>query len=234
MEQSTNHVKAEGLVSEVVYVTCQGEGPFQGLYPVSLIRFKDCLLACPFCDTKDRKALPPGHVIVTEALQRSIIVTGGEPLLRPHIEWLWKIVDLQEEHQFHFETSLSFPLSNEVFEFLSANDCILSISPKPFSELLLYSFIRSLKQLRSFVSDEQVFLKLLLPNPFPLDKAQDICFEVFKTVFPESKVVLMPLTDKNGRFSKEKFRQEVSLFHVKHGSEEFILSPRLHFLLEFD
>lgn len=71
-----------------IFNTLQGEGRQTGR-PCVFIRFSGCNLHCPWCDTD----FSPKMTLSLEALltrleafsERSIIFTGGEPLLQPHL-----------------------------------------------------------------------------------------------------------------------------------------------------
>ncbi len=71
-----------------IFETLQGEGRNTGR-PCIFIRFSGCNLACPWCDTDFSPRL---HLSLEQLLAqvatfsaRSIIFTGGEPLLQPEL-----------------------------------------------------------------------------------------------------------------------------------------------------
>ena len=69
-----------------IFQSLQGEGRHTGR-PCLFIRFAGCNLACPWCDTDHapRLRLKAEALLarVAESGARSVILTGGEPLLQP-------------------------------------------------------------------------------------------------------------------------------------------------------
>ena len=85
-------MKAEYQVVEH-FVSINGEGPLAGQLAV-FIRFKGCNLSCAYCDTKwanegDAPFIPMTaeeiHQYILGTGVRNVTLTGGEPLLQPHI-----------------------------------------------------------------------------------------------------------------------------------------------------
>ncbi len=69
-----------------IFETLQGEGRNTGR-PCIFIRFSGCNLACPWCDTdfSPREDLSIDEILsrLTAFSSKSVILTGGEPLLQP-------------------------------------------------------------------------------------------------------------------------------------------------------
>ncbi len=74
-----------------IFESLQGEGFNTGM-PAIFIRFGECNLACPWCDTDYNtwKRLSLAEVMeqVHRHSARNIIITGGEPTIQPDIEAL--------------------------------------------------------------------------------------------------------------------------------------------------
>lgn len=71
-----------------IFNTLQGEGRNTGR-PCVFLRFSGCNLACPWCDTdfSPKATQEIDELLETLATfkEKSIIFTGGEPLLQPHL-----------------------------------------------------------------------------------------------------------------------------------------------------
>src|SRR5436305_8347340 len=81
-------------IAEIFY-SIQGEGRLAGV-PSAFLRTSGCNLRCGFCDSPYTSWEPKGESLtVTQILARVAkfptryaVVTGGEPLIAPHIEEL--------------------------------------------------------------------------------------------------------------------------------------------------
>ena len=85
-----------------VFDSMQGEGDWMGTY-CTFIRLPGCNYKCPFCDTDFSKA----EAVLdtdTQAMQRHVVITGGEPTIHPRIGEL--IMNLKNKgHIVHVETN---------------------------------------------------------------------------------------------------------------------------------
>lgn len=74
-----------------IFETLQGEGRNTGK-PCVFVRFAGCNLQCPWCDTDYSATAHLSEAELLEAIARfptkSVIFTGGEPLLQPGLEAL--------------------------------------------------------------------------------------------------------------------------------------------------
>lgn len=109
------------------FYSIQGEGSRSGV-PAVFIRLQDCILACPYCDSKfaSRSTTEPKYVLETkedvekfadlvatapsdEVPAQLVVITGGEPLMKNNLPLLSALVNrLQNKHELEvdFETTL--------------------------------------------------------------------------------------------------------------------------------
>lgn len=99
------------------FVSINGEGAHAGEIAV-FIRFKNCNLSCPYCDTKwASRGVTQSEFFTAEQLAqwifehdiRNVTLTGGEPLLQKDLP---ELVDLltQNNHRVEIETNGSIAL----------------------------------------------------------------------------------------------------------------------------
>jgi len=96
-------------VSEV-FNSIQAEGRYTGV-PVVFLRLQKCTRNCSFCDTQYHK-VGKSVSIVSLAKQlskqplRTIVITGGEPLLQwEGIVELWRVLNKDKHFNIHLETN---------------------------------------------------------------------------------------------------------------------------------
>lgn len=74
-----------------IFETLQGEGYNTGM-PSIFVRFGKCNLACSWCDTNYHqfKMMSLDEIMqqIHQFSARNIIITGGEPTIQPHLEYL--------------------------------------------------------------------------------------------------------------------------------------------------
>lgn len=109
-------------------MSVQGEGMLAGV-PSSFVRLTGCNLRCVWCDSPESSWRPTGDAHSLEALvrwcaagPRHVVVTGGEPLLSPHVGALTRALS-QAGHHITIETAGT----------LDAEDLrcdLMSLSPK--------------------------------------------------------------------------------------------------------
>lgn len=113
-------------ISEKFY-SISGEGPSAGV-PAIFVRLQDCVLSCPYCDSKfaSRATSEPKYILETkqeveqfadlvatappdEVPASLVIITGGEPLMKNNLPLLGSLARrLQSKHdiEVNFETTL--------------------------------------------------------------------------------------------------------------------------------
>jgi len=111
-----------------IFFSVQGEGVYTGR-PAVFVRFAGCNLQCPFCDTKfDLFSENSGEDIIdrirsVSAGCRTVVLTGGEPLLQVGSNLIDKLVILG--YTVLIETN-----GTRIPRFLSHNRVFITVSPK--------------------------------------------------------------------------------------------------------
>ncbi|WP_035589786.1 7-carboxy-7-deazaguanine synthase QueE [Hippea jasoniae] len=145
MKNSTN-------ISEIFY-SIQGEGSFIGM-PAVFVRFCECNLRCPFCDTKYALncSNPMTEIEIFKQVEsfrcKNIIFTGGEPALRDN--FIAHFIKKYPQFRYFIETNGTIFLQNSA----SLLDHIV-VSPKMFA--LNLDVLKKYKELKAefkFVVDE--------------------------------------------------------------------------------
>lgn len=101
------------------FISINGEGVLAGQLAV-FIRFKGCNLACSYCDTAWANEEQAACTSMTEHQiyqyikdtgVKNVTLTGGEPLLQPHILTLLKVLAGDKDLRIEIETNGSIDLS---------------------------------------------------------------------------------------------------------------------------
>ncbi len=118
---NTNQQSCSYPVNDI-FSSIQGEGFWTGL-PVTFIRFAHCNLSCSFCDTdySVRERLTAEEILERVLLYsaRTLIVTGGEPLIHP-LENLLKIFK-RTGFRIHVETNGTIEIPEGLFDWITVS-----------------------------------------------------------------------------------------------------------------
>lgn len=193
---------AEIQISEIFY-SIQGEGLFAGR-PSVFIRLAGCPLRCNYCDTKyalDSKAGAKMSIdeIMEKVMKHSpkyAVITGGEPMVSPHIFLLCEKI---KEHNIHIT------IETAGIKFVQDIACnLMSISPKTSNacdgQQDKDKYLK-IDQLKELVENYDYQLK------FVIEKTEDIT-EVCQIVndlkgIDCSKVLLMPQAKDISEYTKK-------------------------------
>lgn len=109
-------------------MSVQGEGMLAGV-PSSFVRLTGCNLRCVWCDSPESSWRPTGDPLPLDALvrwcadgPRHVVVTGGEPLLSPHVGALTRALS-DNGHHITIETAGTLDADDLVCD-------LMSLSPK--------------------------------------------------------------------------------------------------------
>ncbi len=205
------------ILTEKPFLSIQGEGRNTGKLAIFL-RFSGCNLHCQWCDTKySWKKGKDYREEWKEWLNKTkfIVVTGGEPLLRPEcIDTLKRIRKVTLEVETN-GTLLPIPPG----EF---NNIQYSISPK-----LQSSGEKREKRIKPEILKQFLYLdsafKFSIDNKADLQEAKEIISEVN---IPHKQVWLMPVVDNNKELKKKS--RQILQYAIEEG---FNFSSRLHIFL---
>ncbi|MCU1335464.1 MAG: Radical domain protein [Bryobacterales bacterium] len=215
-------------ISEIFY-SIQGEGMLTGV-PSVFVRTLGCNLRCVWCDTPYTSWAPEGtEMRVDEVLEcvrqypaRHAVVTGGEPMIAPHI------IELTERIK-RLGLHVTIETAGTVYHRVACD--LMSISPKlanstphdreggkwaPQHERLRYQP----EVLSRLMSEYEYQLKFVVSSP---DDMVEIAKMLEDTQADRSRVVLMP----EGT-TPEAIRERAPWLTEICKREGFRYSPRLH------
>lgn len=96
-----------------IFESLQGEGYYTGT-PCIFLRFGECNLRCSWCDTNYNRFMTLSTEEILEKIQsfssRTVVVTGGEPCIQPHLEDLLQHLK-DAGYRLHIETNGLEPVS---------------------------------------------------------------------------------------------------------------------------
>lgn len=220
------------LISEI-YSSIQGEGRLAGV-PSVFIRTSGCNLRCTWCDTPYTSWTVEGRRMNVEEVlaetckhpARHVVLTGGEPMIAPHVEELTRALRAAGKH-------LTIETAGTVFKDVECD--LASLSPKlanstpheresgRWAERHDCRRI-NLGVLRTFMDRFDYQLKFVVDRPEDVNEIQDLLERLGP--YDREKVLLMP----QGVTREELAQREpwVAGLCQEHG---FRYSPRLHIQL---
>lgn len=148
-------------LAEKPFVSIQGEGPFAGVKSY-FIRFAGCDLRCSFCDTRESWNIKNAIYWEINPKTEHIVITGGEPLLYPHIvtrllqHFPYAIFTIETNGNMLKRFAEVCNRSRKRVEFY------LSISPKNYSPEFLNSLFETVGEIKGV---EDFWFKFVLVDP---------------------------------------------------------------------
>ncbi len=233
----------EAYIHEI-FISIQGEGSLVGL-PFVFVRFAECNLKCPYCDTKfswdkrefcyfdDTKIINPvsedSFVELISSLPFNYIsFTGGEPLINS--EFIENVIDKIDKKIF-IETNgtlyekLNSKLLKEV-SFWSVDLKLPSIVKEDLFELHK-RFIFKLKECSGFVNFKVIFSENSNENEF------STVFKIVNEFYKENKrvsLIFQPIT-KDSIIRVEQKQLNFIYYIMKEAEFEVRLIPQIHKIL---
>jgi 7-carboxy-7-deazaguanine synthase len=202
------------VVSQIIK-TIQGEGPSIG-FPVTLIRFASCNLACSYCDTKWALKIPKckpfdgiennitpyeiNYENVYEFLMflkdivgssNRILFTGGEPFL--HTKLMDEVTSYLRNKYFEIETNglLLNDVKNREFLERRIDRIQLNVSPKfdEYSHKYTNEFTKSIE-----IINETIDVKVIFKFVYRQDQEKNLIKFIEKRIPKNSEIVFSPMT----------------------------------------
>ncbi|MBU1260361.1 MAG: 7-carboxy-7-deazaguanine synthase QueE [Planctomycetes bacterium] len=208
-------------ISEIFY-SIQGEGLLAGRASV-FIRLAGCPLRCNYCDTKYALDARAGTKMSIDEIMKKVmkhspkyaVITGGEPMISPHISLLCEKMK---------ENNIHITIETAGIKFVSGLACdLMSISPKTSNacdgQQDKDKYLK-IDQLKGLVGNYDYQLK------FVIEKIEDVA-EVHQIVdylkdIDRSKVLLMPQAGDVSEYIKKS-----PLIVELCKANGFVFSPRL-------
>jgi len=231
------------------FISIQGEGRNQGRIS-SFLRFKDCNLSCPFCDTKLRMETGvESNFEVSELVDTgfkyangNFVFTGGEPTLQKY--WSYVFVVIKEIYNKWKETKCKFNVEFEtngykivdLMRYLYTNievyDCTwnwfaeccdINLSPK--GKDLNKNFIKHrVSNLIEYIPQNKICIKLLVDNNSVKDIDKLLTELDKEKCIEKDNIYLMPLGASKEELSNT---QNIYTLCIHHGVN---FSSRIHIM----
>lgn len=214
-----------------IFNSIQGEGVYTGL-PATFIRFSKCNLKCKWCDTDFENS----HVMTIEEIlseiskykTKSIIITGGEPLVTAYQD-IYKFQKLLDElvyngFEVHIETNGTF-LLGDIIKYLKH----ITISPKlPSSGEYNQDLV--VKCFNNYLSNPKCSFKFVISDIGDFNALVD-CLYLLPQI-PESKIYLSPANPHLSYLELlEMYRTNLEIEELLDNKDlKILITPQLHLI----
>lgn len=228
-----------------IFSSIQGEGIYIGEKQL-FIRFSECNLDCPYCDTKESWSEQPEYrltikekdidmvmqnplspealeAIIDEHIDKSyhgISLTGGEPLLR--IDFLLEFLPLLEKREYKIllETNGTLPFNlKKIIHLVDIVSADVKYSIFPELREVQLEFFRIMKERENYI-------KILLENQTVLGSYEDILMDI-KGVNEGTSIILQPV-----------WGEEVDIFKFYNLAKKYFENvkfiPQMHKYIKID
>jgi len=228
-------VKAE--VSDL-FSSIQGEGIFVGAKQI-FIRFRQCNLACAFCDEPWRhepRVFTPAELVarvkfveLNRGPHHSVSVTGGEPLM--HVDFLKVFLKMlrKEGLQVYLETNGTMP--ERLAAVIDQVD-IIAMDFKVPSSTGLRSYWDEHRSFLEIAAEKNVFVKIVVtPSTTEEDIEQSIA--IVKHLKKDIPVIFQPVTPLKGHGTPVETRRLMEFLEIgkRHHVEGIRVIPQIHKML---
>ncbi len=211
--------------------TWQGEGPDMG-QRMLLLRFKHCNLNCSWCDTKVKMRALQEATYDLENIQNIInnekcglMITGGEPTFKPHIEDTLKLLRILRYNVANIETN-GFRIQELIQRLATVTQKVRFIySPKVYT---MDEFEKEKNVVNNVFKNTNVYIKYVIGKE-DINSAPVIEFLKFITSFDyNNRIFLMP----KGETKDELMESAPTVFDL---AEEYKVnfSSRSHIIYDF-
>lgn len=148
------------------FVSWQGEGRDSG-HTMIILRFKSCNLKCPWCDTRVKMRVSAEAPYLLSDIQKTInkrragiLVTGGEPTVKKHIDDAILLLNKLDYPVANVESN-GYDLEKLVLNSAGSKNIHFMFSPKIFSKDDLEYAIEKTESLLDF---DNVYYKIVWQN----------------------------------------------------------------------
>jgi organic radical activating enzyme len=206
--------------------TWQGEGPCTGKLML-LLRFKNCNKKCKWCDTMVKMRILREMEMTIEEIQDivkekncGIMITGGEPTLKPYINDVARIINEVECESYNVETN-GYDLLGLIERVKTDKNVYYIYSPKIFSD---EDLVEETERTRNIAFLKHVYIKVVFEENENIYRY----LQFLNSMNLNHRVYLMP----EGVDRVQLLRNSPKVFDVAE-KFNFNFSSRLHLMHDF-
>lgn len=188
------------LISEI-FCSLQGEGELTGV-PSTFVRTSGCNLRCTWCDTPYASWNPEGGTLSVDDIvaavirhpARHVVLTGGEPMIAPHIRDLAR--ELQQlGYHLTIETAATVAPDDIACDLASMSPKLLNSAPPAAQHPAWHKRHEATRWqpdvVRAWVDAYDYQFKFVVTAPADVDELEGMIEKLDRDI-PRHKILLMP------------------------------------------